>query len=545
MERFKYFLAVLAFWASACGVNEQYKTLIEADTLLKHSLVDSAFLLLKCAEPLNEEDSAYFFVLKIETDFRREGVISDFSSINYSINYYTKYPDNRKLANAYYYKSLMFTINGVFNEEALLLLKKAEQLADDTSDNFLKDKICAALVVFNYQANELNDALKYARKEYGYAQTLGCDRDVAYSVIRLSVVFRAFGDKDSSEFYALKCKRLANNVDDEDKSLIYNLLGECFADENKYAALEYFNKALTYKKQPETYRNIADLCFLEKDTVKWRLYCDSALTEAWIDLKFRIFSDMALKYYEMQDYNSYKSVVDSIIKIQNLRYDEAKADKLIEIQNKFDFEKQRAYYEKLIWIFVAVLSILLAVSAIAALLYKRAIYKSRQKMLSLESDNRLLHDNLCHADGQIKEFRAQIEYLTNQNAELNAAGENTRMITESNNTVISELRHKISLLSKETEKSLKVGRTIYEQMEGDASIDGFKERWADCLFYFEVTFPDHTKIFSFYNNLSISNMLFIICDDYLHKDDYQLSSIFSISVSTVRSRRSKLKDKLV
>lgn len=545
MERLKHFFIVLAFLVSACGVTEPFETLIEADTLLKHSLVDSAFTLLKSVKPLNAEDSAYYFVLKIETDFRHDGEISDFNSVNYSIRYYTENPDNRKLANAYYYKSLMFTINGVFNEEAMLLLKKAEHLADYTSDNFLKDKICAALVVFNHQANEYNEALKYARKEYSYAQTLGCDRDVAYSLIRLSVLFSAEGNKDSSEYYALKCKGLANSVDDVDKSFIYNLLGECFADDNKYAALEYFNKALEYHKRPETYSNIADLCFLDKDTVNWRLYCDSALADAWSDLKFNIFSDMAIKYYEMHDFDSYKAVMDSIVKIQKHRYDEVKSDKVLELQNKYDFEKQRAYYGKLIWICVAVISFLLAVVAVAALFHKRAMYNMRQKMLQLEADNCQLHDRLCHTDCLIKDYCAQIDYLTNQNTELKAVGENTSAITESNNNVIAKLNRKVNQLSKETEGSLKLGRTIYEQMVGNASINAFKERWADCLFYFEVTFPDHTKIFSFYNNLSISNMLFIICDDYLHKDDYQLSSIFNISVSTVRSRRSKLKDKLV
>ncbi|MBR4440267.1 MAG: hypothetical protein IKS00_01835 [Bacteroidales bacterium] len=498
------------------------------------------------ADLSNQEDSAYYFVLKAETDYR-QWIAPDSNALNYSIRYYQDKSDYRRLSSAYYYLGLIPVVERTMTDNAVSILnimKKAEQLAEMTDDNNLKNKVCSALRFFNGIFRNFEEAYKYAKKEYYYAKKLS-KRDEAYALLSMSSIHKGLGNRDSSEYYVMQCKRLLPEISDKDKGYVYELLAECFVGDNNDAALGYFKHSLQYNKLSATYKNMADIYYCQGDTSRWIAYCDSALTYAWTSLKLDIFDDVSHKYYEMQDYNSYKSVVDSIIKIQNLRYDEAKADKLIEIQNKFDFEKQRAYYEKLIWIFVAVLSILLAVSAIAALLYKRAIYKSRQKMLSLESDNRLLHDNLCHADGQIKEFRAQIDYLTNQNTELKAVGENTSAITESNNNVIAKLNRKVNQLSKETEGSLKLGRTIYEQMVGNASINAFKERWADCLFYFEVTFPDDTKIFKVYNSLSVSNMLFVICDDYLHKDDYQLSSIFNISVSTVRSRRSKLKGKLV
>ena len=538
-------IAVL-FLLMLAGCNqksETYLLLENADSLLCNNMVDSAVCVLKLTELSSEDDSAYYFVLKAETDYR-QWIAPDSNALNYSIKYYQNRSDYRRLASAYYYKGLIAVVGDTMSDKTVSIFKNAELYAEMTDDNNLKNKVCSAFRYLNGIFRNYDEAYKYAKKEYFYATKL-TKRDVAYALLNLSSLFRELGNRDSSEYYVMLCRNLVPEISDYDKGYVYELLGECFMGDNDDAALVFFKRSLMYNHWPATYKNMAVIYYCQGDTASWRAYCDSALTRAWTGLKLDILGDISRKYYEMHDYDSYKAVMDSIVNIQNQRYEEMKSDKVLELQNKYDFEKQQAYYEKRIWVFVAVICFLLAVVAFAVLFHKRAMYNMRQKMLQLESENRQLHDRLCHTDSQIKDYRAQIDYLTNQNAELQAVGESASAITETNNSVIADLKRKILLLSKNTESSLQFGRKVFELMQSNSSIDGFKEHWGECLFYFEITYPDDTKIFKSFNDLKVSHMLFIICDDYLHKDDYQLSSIFNISVTTVRTRRSKLKSKLV
>ena len=50
-------------------------------------------------------------------------------------------------------------------------------------------------------------------------------------------------------------------------------------------------------------------------------------------------------------------------------------------------------------------------------------------------------------------------------------------------------------------------------------------------------------MFDEYNNLTISDKIFIIIADYLQKSDDNIEQILAISSVTVRTRRSKIKKK--
>jgi hypothetical protein len=53
------------------------------------------------------------------------------------------------------------------------------------------------------------------------------------------------------------------------------------------------------------------------------------------------------------------------------------------------------------------------------------------------------------------------------------------------------------------------------------------------------------SMFEGYNNLTVSDKVFMIADEFLHKNEDELSTIFAISGVTVRSRRSKIKKKKI
>ncbi|MCR5455703.1 MAG: hypothetical protein K6F33_12015, partial [Bacteroidales bacterium] len=85
-----YIIISLIFLLTTAGCqpkSDVYWQLVNADSLLYTNCVDSAIAVLGNAKPLIKRDSAYYFVLKAETDYR-QGECPDFDELTYSIKYY-------------------------------------------------------------------------------------------------------------------------------------------------------------------------------------------------------------------------------------------------------------------------------------------------------------------------------------------------------------------------------------------------------------------------------------------------------------------------
>lgn len=511
-----------------------------ADTLLYMNNMESAEAILNNTKTVAQEDSAYYFVLKAETDYRQGG-IPDTNEINYSINYYKRHNDNRIHANAYYYKACAYIVTcDLLPKECFILLKEAEHLAEKTSDNSLKNKICAALSYANGIKNQPEEALKYAKKEYYFAQQMNTRRDMAYALLRMSTCYKKIGQNDSSEYFIMQCKTLANEIDDNDKAFFYNLLGECFINDNTDAALQYFHTALQYNTSPQSYNNIAKIYLAKNDTLNWRIYTDSALANSWYDSKIDILSGIAQKYYEHNDIANYKKTTDRMITTLEELNEYEKNNYSLEIQKKYDFERQQTEYEKNVWLFIAVISFLSTACLSLVFIYKYNTHKIKQ----LEKENAHLYDNQKLSNELNDEYKAQLDYFLEQNDEISSNRDKLTSVIEANNGMIAKLRTKIDELTQQSKEYYAIGKMIYDRICQNLSIADYKRNLANCLLYFETTYPDKAKIFAPYDGLSIENKIFLICDDGLKKTDEEISSIFDISQTTVRTRRSKMKLKL-
>ncbi|MBR4676453.1 MAG: hypothetical protein IKO99_00450 [Bacteroidales bacterium] len=480
MKKTSIILLIIFFILGCRETSEIHQQLVKADSLLYKNFVDSANNVLKEIEPKTQEDSAYFFVLKAETTYR-EGKNPDFNEINFSIKYYEKHSNNRNLANAYYYKACAFIIRDTLPNKIFTFLKKAEQVAEKTSDNSLKGKICSALAYTNAIFGELETALYYANKDYLYAKRLNYRRDIAYALIRISAIYNELGKIDSSEYYILQCKTLINEVNNNDKAFIYNLLGECFLCENTEAAKNYFITALKYAKIPMAYRNLSKIYYAKNDIQNWKIYCDSASVNVGYKDKIDILSDIAQTYYDDNNFAAYKQTTDKIIKTMNDWCNNEKENYSLEIQHKFDYEKQKNDYQRKILVYIVVLIVLIILVFNGIIIYKRRM-------------------------------QTKLETIT----ELNGL--------------------KLSILEK--------GRIIYDKINNCQPISDDKNDWINCVYYFYIKNSNADKILGIYNDLTIADQIFIIADDFLKKADEDIANIFDIETVTVRTRRSKLKKKL-
>lgn len=536
------YLTIALFFAACSQKTSVFKRLAEVDTLLFYNCVDSANVLLIDIKPQTQEDSAYYFMLRAQTDYRLHDV-PQLKQLNYSISYYEQHRDCRLLASSYYYKVCYYTALDSLPDEVFVLAKKAEQLAENTNDNDLKNKVCAALCCVNNMMDETVEALKYANREYYYATQLKSRRDMAYALIKLAVLHKDSNHADSCDYYTKQCALLADEVDDKDKSFIYNLLGDCFFELEPIAAEKYYHKALSYKKIPEAYKSLADICYEQEDTLRWRQYCDSALSNAWVELKVDIFSDMAQQYYELGNIRGFKCATDSSFSTLKGFYKSEKENYALDIQKKFDFERQQTAYEHKMHILWIVIACLIFIGAIITLFYRHLVHRAQLKSLEFENQSIAAYTKMEEQRSEIGEYTNQIDYLQRQNDELSERCDNADNIIATNNAAIAKLRHLCDDLIAKTDTVLAEGKMVYDLIAEGKSIIDFKDKFAACFYYFEKNFPEKLVIFDHYHDLTIENRIFIIADD-LHKNDGIISKIFDIAESTVRSRRTKLKLKI-
>lgn len=519
------------FFIVACSPKSNtYQQLEHVDSVLFCNFPDSAKSLLRGITPETEADSAYYNILKSRTDYMLCATEYDFKDIDFSINYYQRHYNARKLADAYYYKAMIDIDHDLLTRETVLLLKEAEKLAEETSDNNLKNKICSALAYSNGILGNYEESLKYAKKEYYYAKKLNINRDIAYGLLRLSANYERNGMPDSSKYYINECNKLIQYINNNDKAFVYCLLGESYMGSNLDSAQKYFVSALCHKKIPEAYQNLMEIYFAQNDTSTAKRYCDSVLMTAWNKQKIGIYSQLAQKYYNCNDIEDLKNVTDKIISTHEKILVEDQNKFFLEMQRKFDFEKQQIEYSRNIMVCISAIAVLCAFCVILHLRRKHEKQITIQKELEWENRNLQLFNDLCEAKRTITDHELHIKNLESENSKLNELSDNQEYLNTKRH--ISEV--------------LENGRSIYHKIENNECICDDKDLWVHCIFYCMYNVANKVMVvFGHYRNLSIDEKIFVMVDEAFAKDDDEVAKILAISPITVRTRRTKLKSKLL
>ncbi|MBR6082332.1 MAG: hypothetical protein IKP62_05335 [Salinivirgaceae bacterium] len=546
-RHFLLFLSAISLFSASCShKSETYKLLVEVDSLiLGHHNSDSAIQLLNKIEPKGKEESAYYNILEAATSFKGEKPVKSFDGINASIQYYTDNYDARKLAYAYYYKSTIFINKDSLNSEMISLFKNAEQHALKTNDYQLLDRVYSGLFFTNSTFEENDEALKCAHKELKYAQKQNDNYSIAYALINLAFTHHYMAhDTDSVAYYIRQCETLADDVDAEDKYYIYNYIGLTLMQDDPSSAKQYFLKALKFKKQIEAYMNLAKILFAENKHEEALKYCDSALLiKPNLVSREETYMLMAEYYYKSKDIEQYKKIIDELINTKAKLSQYKDNRKLLELQQKFDFEKQRAEYNSEKMLLISLISLLTALVAALILFHKVRLQKIREHDLALENQNAQLYGNLMTMTANEENYKKQIVQLEAENQNLASQKNDLSRTISSNKARITILQDKVDKLNTQKYEYVEVGKTIYRRIEQNQPITMFDDKWANCVYYFAMNIDN--SFFDDYSNLTINDKVFLIADIFLTKTDDEIAEIFAISSVTVRSRRSKIKKKRV
>jgi hypothetical protein len=361
--------------------------------------------------------------------------------------------------------------------------------------------------------------------------------------LNLATVYTDLSKYDSAHYYILQSLSFIESVEDERKSDFYTYLGEAFLNSNPLAAEKYFLDALKYDWRSSAYFNLSKLYYAQNKPNKADAYRDSALMRAWPELKCEIFSYMAERSYENQDIEKYKEAADSIFNTQKKIADMREKNKVLELQRKFDYEKQKGMYERKTLILWLIISGFVALYILIFFLYRQHAHKIRERELEMENRNTQLYSEITLKSLNVEVYKAQIAELQAENQKLKSLKSKRSQTIADNDSKIVELQGKMDLLDKQKFEYLETGKQVYQQIVQNQTITMADDKWADCVYYF--TIQEDETIFDGYSKLTINDKMFIIADEFLKKNDDEIASIFAISPVTVRSRRSKIRKKRI
>ena len=244
---------------------------------------------------------------------------------------------------------------------------------------------------------------------------------------------------DSSEYYIMQCKVLADNIEDTNKAFFFNYLGECFMHDNPAAAKKYFHDALKYLKIPDAYANLAKLYYAENQDEIAEQYCDSALIDARVVVRNETLSLLAEKSFENKNWGKYKYATDMLINSLKKEMAYTEQSRLLELQKKYDFEKQRTKYERKQWRLYAAIGGLIGLCLIGLILYKLRLQKIRNHDLELENANTLLYSEITDLNNKISTCKSHIANLQNKSQQQLEKSGNEHDAIPTNNEKINQL----------------------------------------------------------------------------------------------------------
>lgn len=549
MKAIKIFILSILLLCSCTEQSEVYKQLVLTNSVLNKDLTDSACTVLSILNPANEEDSAYYNILDFQIRYRQNKHIKSVEPINYSIEYYTKNNDKEKLATAYLCKVCYFFYKDSLPDDVIILLKNAENLVENTNNYNLQNKIYNALAITNAIESFHSEAIRYAKKEYQTALKSRNVRNIAYALIDLSIFHRELNDIDSSNYYLSGCKRLIEKVNTNDKAFIYNLLGEYFLDYNTESAEKYFLSALEYNKLSDTYYNLGNLYKTQNNISKSNIYYDSALLFAYDRQKFNIYLLKIKNANINTNINETNNLTDSIQVTHEKIIKNIVENNALEMQKKFDFEKQKDKYEKILIIMILGLTISVVIIILIVVWNRLRVLKLKQYEGDLENSNRELQDNSAYLDEKINLYKTQISNLENMNGELSVRVENfekfTTELKAENQKQLVSMKKTLAVMEKQVIANYEIGQKIYEKVVNNQTILNDAKLWGHFVNYYAMKHPDIIQTLKTFGELLISEKVFIIVNEIKGADNSSMSIVLGISESTVRSRRSKLRKKQI
>lgn len=535
---------ILAVIALVIGCTERQHPLFRQAWEQIESNPDSAKVILTKVRPnsLSESGQAEYGLLKTIADYKTLGTIKNDSLISASIAYYDRHGDDWHRGRAHLYRGAlrMYRPHNIpnaildtivtdhdtlvaekvppeYHQDAIKDLKTAETIAEDADDEKLKNHAYELMAYTNISFRDYPRILKYSHKWLDSSIKLNDSVKILRGLFLCATTYNRMGQTDSATVYTKKGVELAKHADawlpayEEyfEKAEIYLTLGIIKNAEDSLKAWEeiigYQTRAKALKEQGKYEEAIkqAKLGLEHSDQLNC-LRCWELLYEI-----YNLTGDKELaSFAKMQTYNGMYGLGRMNTQMEDWQ-------RILEDErNTKDLNHRLSGMQKLI---IALIAVVVLAIGIGMWWHRRKVLKLSFR---LDEDAR-----------RISELRTKIE-LQEKSGEEN--GQEMARLKE-------ELENRLERIS----STLLIGTQMYNQLQQRQCIAEATAKEQQCLVdYFAQLRPKRWQEWERkYKNLSTAQYVFLIMQDDLRYDDETIASILNVKRTSVRSMRSRIKER--
>lgn len=520
-----YVVFVLAMMLSLSCDNRSfvYKQLCDIDSLISENKDSAALAALNRFDVklLDEDDCAYYNLLKVRAMYKLYIKIRNDSLIDESIKYYKESGNKRMLAEAYFYKSSINYDRNVV-DTAIIYMKMAEETAEGVDDDDLKYKIYESFSLYNNDKGEYDLSIVYSEKSLRIAKKINNNNYMAYAYTNLAIGHMWSGRIDSADHYANLCMPYLIYMRPQDRAYVYDVLGEIYKNENPDSAEASLKKAVKAHPLPWTYNRLAELYMKEGREAEadsaWRkaLSLPTNITVSGLDTKIEVLESMRKQKRKYGRHREADSLAGVIIALKDSARARREAQAVRETQERYDEVREDAAAGRSLRMWA-----LWAAASAAALLALSAVYVvARRRYVRKMGES----------------ARRQAEY-EHRMAEL---GKDKRRAETRMRAAEREARRRVEAQA----ENIAEGRRLYERLTTGGNTDGWTaDDYQRLLEYLRTVDAEAVAALeSDYERLSPRIMAFAAMTALGHSDD-ELMRMFNVGASTLRTMKTRLKKK--
>ncbi|MBR4272541.1 MAG: hypothetical protein IKQ30_06855 [Bacteroidales bacterium] len=485
-------IVTILMLASIVGCHSKssiYMQLELVDTLLRHDNDTAAYHVLNTIMDLDDEECrAYYYLLKTQTDYKLYREIFSDSIINIAAEFYTTHStDMEKLGNALHYQSVVNYDLGN-TDKAILYAKKAEDIAEDTKNYALQNKVYLLLAVFNNAAHDNTLSIEYTHKQLEAARNAHNDKWVAYAMLNLAIVYSSDKNTDSVQYYIKQIQRTIKALDKTAQAHYYYCMGQIASDTT--TSIQYYDSSAKCNPLPHVLASQAAL--IKDDTSTISRLCDQILaSQAWPETKISALEVMSDIYCRCNDVHKLKEVEDSIKSEMWKMNQNILTDKTVEKQQRYNIEKAELKFHQLI---ITIMFSSVIVLFVCLVIYLRKKLKTKQYEAEISNQAIAISNlkgNIIFAQNRMQELEAINQQLEDRLSKGGSISEIERgklaVQMENSQKELAETQNQLSELNAQLDKYMKIfanGRNLYESIKrGGNAATWTDDDYTDYYYY--------------------------------------------------------------
>lgn len=408
-----------------CSMGTSYQAKLEEIEGMIEEQPDSALSHLNRIDSMIDEkgrERALYNLLLTESLYKLYKPIND-TLINYSIDFYEQGHDNRHLAMSYYYKAVVIDDMGK-TEDAVLYLKKAENLAKKENDELLKNKIYENLHYINLQSHNYKLAMEYARFFLSSSFALKDTALICKAYDDIAITFSYLQMADSAFCYRKKSRALITDKMGNNPYLLANYANDLFKQGKLADAKAILKKAAKERPLANQYVMLGKIAHAEGDTLAARTYWEQAISYNDHPFSINAYRQLGYMAYEQQHYRRAVWLLAMADSLNEAYHEQIHTAKLTEVQQKYDHAiEQKNNAEKLnFWLVILICVIILLAGGIIYHLqkvrkFRNAISDNILTINEAEQKIALLQSSGKNFEHEIKQLNSQLERLKEKTAE--------------------------------------------------------------------------------------------------------------------------------